>query len=168
MRKLLQGRGSTSKSQAAASKSRGVPQPQVASSLPTAAIPSPVKFSQDNPPPPPPKPSTTVDVGPTFAPTAAAETELLRADVTRLQEENDALKGQVHLLKFKVRTRLHNLSVFAVHAQDTQSCSARDGTMPRPRPCLFVPLLCPDSSSPLPRWNCSSTWSRWRTWIVTS
>ena len=168
MKRLLSRGKTTSLSQGTSSKSRDAPQKQVASSLPTAAPPSPVKFSEDNPPPPPPKPSTTVDSGP--APTAAAETEVLRADVARLQNENDALKGQVHLLKFKVRTHTQvcfRAQSLAHTVRHPLVYFERDDTMLRPFSSSF-PSYGPDSPTPISRWNCSSTWSHWQTWTATS
>jgi hypothetical protein len=54
-----------------------------------------------------PTPADAPATAPASASPSSTSTEnsALRADVARLQAENDALKGQVHLLKFKVRRR---------------------------------------------------------------
>ena len=51
---------------------------------------------------------------------SGAESDQLRAEVARLQAENDALKGQVHLYQFKVR---HVPGAALCHRHAHKTCS---------------------------------------------
>lgn len=95
--------GSSLKSVAAAkrlsSSGKGQP-PLVSTSLPSGLPPETPRAPAAAPAAAAAAPSGAVS-GASDA-TLAVEVQQLRSERTRLQQENDALKGQVHLLKFKV------------------------------------------------------------------